>query len=42
MTVAYRAEVIANCFDLFEMIVPRAVEAELRRRQPEAPTREYP
>ena len=39
---AYRAEVAANCLDLFEIIVPRAVEAELLAVQASAPGREYP
>jgi predicted nucleic acid-binding protein len=39
---AYRAEVAANCLDLFEIIVPRAVEAELLGVQASAPSREYP
>jgi len=39
---AYRAEVAANCLDLFEIIVPRAVEAEIRALQTENPQREYP
>ena len=32
----------ANCLDLFEIVVPRAVEAEIRRIQAPAPRREYP
>ena len=39
---AYRAEVAANCLDLFEIVVPRAVEEENRRPQATAPSREYP
>jgi predicted nucleic acid-binding protein len=42
-TGGYRAEVVANCLDLFQIVVPRAVEAEIR--SPEAgapPQREYP
>jgi predicted nucleic acid-binding protein len=39
---AYRAEVAANCLDLFDIIVPRAVEAEIMSVQPEVPRREYP
>lgn len=39
---AYRAEVVANCLDLFEMIVPRAVEREIRSTAPSAPKLEYP
>jgi hypothetical protein len=41
-TAAYRAEVVANCLDLFEIVVPRAVEAEIRARDPAIPSREYP
>jgi len=39
---AHRAEVAANCFDLFEMVVPRAVEAEILARQEDSSQREYP
>ncbi|MBI2911255.1 MAG: hypothetical protein HYY05_03875 [Chloroflexi bacterium] len=39
---AYRAEVAANCLDLFDVVVPPAVQAELRAVQPSAPRREYP
>jgi hypothetical protein len=39
---AYRAEVIANCFDIFEIVVPRAVEAEIRSVDPDNPRREFP
>jgi predicted nucleic acid-binding protein len=39
---AYRAEVAANCLDLFQMVVPRAVETEIRAVQLDAPNREYP
>jgi hypothetical protein len=39
---AYHAEVVANCLDLFEIIVPRAVEQEILSRPPLAPRREYP
>jgi predicted nucleic acid-binding protein len=41
-TNAYRAEVVANCFDLFQIVVPRAVEIEIRAPQAGAPAREYP
>lgn len=41
-TAAYRAEVIANWFDMYDIVVPRAVEAEIGARQPTAPRREYP
>jgi predicted nucleic acid-binding protein len=40
--VAYRAEVAANCLDLFEIVVPRAVEAEILGTQPGVSVREYP
>ena len=39
---AYRAEVVANCLDLFEIVVPHAVEAEILAVHPSAPRREYP
>jgi len=39
---AYRAEVAANCLDLFRIIVPQAVESEIRAVQASAPRREYP
>jgi len=39
---AYRAEVAANCLDYFEIVVPRAVEGEIRSVQEENPAREYP
>jgi predicted nucleic acid-binding protein len=39
---AYRAEVAANCLDLFEIVVPQAVEAEIFAIQVDAPRREYP
>lgn len=39
---AYRAEVAANCLDLFEIIVPGAVEAELLQTDPASSRREYP
>ena len=38
---AYAAEVAANCFDFFELIVPTAVEDEIRRPQAGSPQREY-
>ena len=41
-TNAYRAEVVANCFDLFQIVVPRAVESEILAPQAGAPAREYP
>lgn len=39
---AYRAEIAANCFDFFDIVVPRAVEAEIRSGQTGAEQREYP
>jgi predicted nucleic acid-binding protein len=41
-TGAHRADVIADCFDLFELVVPRAVEGEIRSVQADQPRREYP
>lgn len=41
-TNAHRAEVLANCFQLFRIVVPRAVESEILARQADAPAREYP
>jgi predicted nucleic acid-binding protein len=41
-TIGYRAEVVANCLDLFEIVVPHAVEAEIRAVQEDVPRREYP
>lgn len=41
-TAAYRAEIAANCLDLFEIVVPRAVEAEICSVDPADPRREYP
>ena len=41
-TAAYFAEVAANRFDFFELIIPSAVEAEIRRPQAGSATREYP
>jgi predicted nucleic acid-binding protein len=38
----YRAEIVANCLDLFLIVVPHAVEAEIRSVQVGAPRREYP
>jgi len=38
----YRAEVVANCLDLFDIVVPAAVEAEILAVQASAPQREYP
>lgn len=38
---ACRAEVAANLLDLFGLVVPAAVEAELLATDPDYPTREY-
>jgi hypothetical protein len=40
--VAYRAEVVVNCLDFFELIVPGPMEEEILARQAWAPRREYP
>ena len=39
---AYRAEITANCLDLFDIVVPPAVEEEILASQPSAVAREYP
>jgi predicted nucleic acid-binding protein len=39
---AYRAEIAANCLDLFEIVVPKAVEEEILAGQPGVAAREYP
>jgi predicted nucleic acid-binding protein len=39
---AYRAEIAANCLDLFDIVVPNAVAQEILTRQPGAVAREYP
>ncbi len=39
---AYRAEIAANCLDLFDIVVPNAVAQEIQARQPGATSREYP
>jgi predicted nucleic acid-binding protein len=39
---AYRAEIAANCLDLFEIVVPKAVEEEILAGQPGVAGREYP
>src|SRR5437870_4955443 len=41
-TAGYRAEIVANCLDLFEIVVPGSVEAEIRWRSASLPRREYP
>ena len=33
---AYRAEIAANCLDLFEIVVPKAVEEEIPNEDPES------
>lgn len=39
---AHRADVLGNCLDLFAMVVPRAVEAEIRGVQAPGSRQEYP
>jgi predicted nucleic acid-binding protein len=39
---AYRAEIAANCLDLFDIVVPKAVEEEILAGQQGAAAREYP
>jgi len=39
---AYRAEIAANCLDLFDIVVPKAVEEEILGGQQSAGAREYP
>ena len=41
-TAAYRAEIIANCFDLYTIVVPPAVDREILAPQAAFPRREYP
>jgi hypothetical protein len=41
-TNGYQAEVVANCLDFFRIVVPRAVEADIRAVRADAPRREYP
>jgi predicted nucleic acid-binding protein len=41
-TAAHRADIAANYLDIYDIVVPRAVEAEITAVQPEAPRREYP
>lgn len=41
-TAAARAEVAANLFDLFRLVVPQAVADEILARDPALPAREYP
>jgi predicted nucleic acid-binding protein len=40
--VAYRAEIAANCLDLFDVVVPGAVEAEIQANDPLVPRGEFP
>jgi hypothetical protein len=39
---AWRADVAANCLDLFEMIPPKAVESEIHEKDPLVPAGEFP
>jgi hypothetical protein len=39
---AYRAEIAANCLDIFDIVVPDALADEILSRDSRAPTREYP
>ena len=39
---AYRAEIAANCLDLFDIVVPNAVAQEILAQQQGATAREYP
>jgi predicted nucleic acid-binding protein len=39
---AYRAEIAANCLDLFDIVVPKAVEEEILAGQLGVAAREYP
>ncbi len=39
---AWRSDIGANCLDLFEMIPPKAVEAEIQERDPLVPAGEFP
>jgi hypothetical protein len=39
---AYRAEIAANCLDLFDMVVPGAVELEIQANDPLVPRGEFP
>jgi predicted nucleic acid-binding protein len=39
---AYRAEIAANCLDLFDIVVPTAVADEILAREAGLATREYP
>jgi predicted nucleic acid-binding protein len=39
---AYRAEVAANCLDLFDVVVPNVVADEIMASQPGSVAREYP
>lgn len=39
---AWRADVAANCLDLFDMIPPKAVEEEIQENDPLFPAGEFP
>jgi hypothetical protein len=39
---AYRAEVAANCLDLYDVVVPRAVDVEIQTNDPLVPRGEFP
>ena len=39
---AWRADVAANCLDLYDLIPPRAVEEEIAANDPRFPTGEFP
>jgi predicted nucleic acid-binding protein len=39
---AYRAEIAANCLDLFDILVPTAVAQEIMAGEADIATREYP
>jgi predicted nucleic acid-binding protein len=39
---AYRAEIVANCLDLFDIVVPKAVAQEITAGDRRTATREYP
>ena len=39
---AYRAEIAANCLDLFDIVVPSGVAEEILAREARSPTRECP
>lgn len=39
---AWRADIAANCLDLFQMIPPKAVEKEIQEKDPLVPAGEFP